>query len=318
MTFVHLLTCRWGMLWKHPMLSVSLAQDAVKVMAKSIVRNRHAITKLFGLKSHLQAVSLRVQVCHSLCSTIVWSALLSNRFNNCFKCRKCIWNMNWYWTWPWIIKMPAACVLFVEPNIVFFTDLEINTSYGWLDERGYQGISQTSLPVKTRLVRQLVHCVVAAWSCWSKASWGQISSYSLVILVQAMGAMNKRMNIPAMTKIMREFEMQNEKMEMTSEMMEDAIDDAFEVEIIQQMVDCLVLFCTFVLHWAHKADWRQLFSASSFKGQEYLPMYYELNTLWTSLCIGWGWGRWDRWPCESSPRWDWCQCNRRGKSSIDP
>jgi hypothetical protein len=37
-------------------------QDAVKVMAKSLVRNRHAVTKMFGLKSQLQAVSLRIAV----------------------------------------------------------------------------------------------------------------------------------------------------------------------------------------------------------------------------------------------------------------
>lgn len=37
-------------------------QDAVKVMAKSLIRNRHAVTKLHGLKSQLQAVSLRIQV----------------------------------------------------------------------------------------------------------------------------------------------------------------------------------------------------------------------------------------------------------------
>ena len=37
-------------------------QDAVKVMAKSLVRNRHAVTKMYGLKSQLQAVSLRIQV----------------------------------------------------------------------------------------------------------------------------------------------------------------------------------------------------------------------------------------------------------------
>ena len=35
-------------------------QDAVKVMAKSLVRNRHAVTKMYGLKSQLQAVSLRM------------------------------------------------------------------------------------------------------------------------------------------------------------------------------------------------------------------------------------------------------------------
>lgn len=38
-------------------------QDAVKVMAKSLIRNRHAVTKLHALKSQLQAVSLRIQVC---------------------------------------------------------------------------------------------------------------------------------------------------------------------------------------------------------------------------------------------------------------
>ena len=41
--------------------------------------------------------------------------------------------------------------------------------------------------------------------------------------------MNKQMNMPALMNIMREFERQNEKMEMTSDMMGDAIDDAFEV-----------------------------------------------------------------------------------------
>ena len=50
---------------------------------------------------------------------------------------------------------------------------------------------------------------------------------------RAMGAMNKQMNLPALTKIMREFERQNERMEMTSEMMGDAVDDAFEVRAFQ-------------------------------------------------------------------------------------
>jgi hypothetical protein len=39
-----------------------LVQEAVKVMAKSLVRNRHAVTKMYGLKSQLQAVSLRIAV----------------------------------------------------------------------------------------------------------------------------------------------------------------------------------------------------------------------------------------------------------------
>lgn len=50
-----------------------------------------------------------------------------------------------------------------------------------------------------------------------------------VHVLQAMGAMNKQMNLPALSNIMREFDRQNEKMEMTSEMMGDAVDDAFEV-----------------------------------------------------------------------------------------
>lgn len=41
--------------------------------------------------------------------------------------------------------------------------------------------------------------------------------------------MNKRMNLPNMQKILMEFEKQNERMEMTGDMMGDAIDDAMEV-----------------------------------------------------------------------------------------
>ena len=48
-------------------------------------------------------------------------------------------------------------------------------------------------------------------------------------VLQAMSAMNKQMNLPALMNIMREFEKQNERMEMTSDVMGDAIDDAFEV-----------------------------------------------------------------------------------------
>jgi charged multivesicular body protein 2A len=44
-----------------------------------------------------------------------------------------------------------------------------------------------------------------------------------------MRVMNKRMNLPNMQKILMEFEKQNERMDMTSEMMGDAVDDAMEV-----------------------------------------------------------------------------------------
>lgn len=90
--------------------------EAVKVMAKSLVRNRHAVNKLFQLKSQLQAVSLRIATLKS------------------------------------------------------------------------------------------THAMGEAMAGATKA----------------MGAMNRRMNLPAVAKIMREFEKQNERMEMTSEMMGDA------------------------------------------------------------------------------------------------
>ena len=46
---------------------------------------------------------------------------------------------------------------------------------------------------------------------------------------KAMGQMNKRMNLPALHNIMKEFEKQNAKMDQVEEMMGDAMDDVFEV-----------------------------------------------------------------------------------------
>jgi len=108
--------------------------DAVKIMAKSLVRNRHATTKMVHLKSQLQAVSIRLQTLKST----------------------------------------------------------------------------------------------------------QAMGDAMRGATKAMGAMNKQMNLPALQKIMREFEMQNEKMEMSSEMMGDAIDDAFEGEEEEEESDELV------------------------------------------------------------------------------
>uniref|UniRef100_A0A2P2KEH1 Uncharacterized protein MANES_04G143300 n=1 Tax=Rhizophora mucronata TaxID=61149 RepID=A0A2P2KEH1_RHIMU len=47
-------------------------------------------------------------------------------------------------------------------------------------------------------------------------------------VTKAMGQMNRQMNLPSLQKIMLEFEKQNEKMEMVTEVMGDAIDDALE------------------------------------------------------------------------------------------
>ena len=49
-------------------------------------------------------------------------------------------------------------------------------------------------------------------------------------VTKAMGAMNNKLNLPAISKIMKEFERENDKMEMTTEIMGDALDDAFENE----------------------------------------------------------------------------------------
>jgi len=46
-------------------------------------------------------------------------------------------------------------------------------------------------------------------------------------VTKVMGTMNKKMNLPQITKIMMEFEKQNEMMGMKEEMMSDAVDDAF-------------------------------------------------------------------------------------------
>ena len=48
-------------------------------------------------------------------------------------------------------------------------------------------------------------------------------------VTRAMASMNKQLNLPSLNNIMREFERQNEKMESTTEVMGDAIDDAMAV-----------------------------------------------------------------------------------------
>lgn len=57
---------------------------------------------------------------------------------------------------------------------------------------------------------------------------------------KAMAAMNRRLNLPSLNKIMMEFMRQNEKMEMTSDMMGDAIDGVFEGEGEEEETDQLV------------------------------------------------------------------------------
>ncbi|KDD71816.1 Snf7-like protein, partial [Helicosporidium sp. ATCC 50920] len=108
--------------------------EAVKVMARSLVRNRHAVNKLFSLKSQLQAVSLRVATLKS------------------------------------------------------------------------------------------THAMAGAMKGATRA----------------MASMNRRMNIPALAKITRDFERQNERMEMSSEVMGDAVDGLFEEGGEEEETDELV------------------------------------------------------------------------------
>jgi len=64
-------------------------------------------------------------------------------------------------------------------------------------------------------------------------------------VTKAMMAMNRQMNLPAMQRIMMEFEKQSEKMEMKEEMMNDTMDDVLETEgeeeeteeVINQVLD---------------------------------------------------------------------------------
>jgi hypothetical protein len=77
----------------------------------------------------------------------------------------------------------------------------------------------------------------------------------------AMRSMNKQVNLPQITKIMQDFEKENEMMDMKEEMMNDAIDDvidedqdeAEEDEIVMKVLDEIGIdldqkvFCIFIL-----------------------------------------------------------------------
>lgn len=63
---------------------------------------------------------------------------------------------------------------------------------------------------------------------------------SMAGVTRIMGAMNRRMNLPAMQKIMMNFERENEKMDMKQEMMSDTMDDIFEGEDEEEETDQIV------------------------------------------------------------------------------
>lgn len=51
---------------------------------------------------------------------------------------------------------------------------------------------------------------------------------------QALGSMNKTMNLPSLQRIAMEFERENDIMEQRQEMMDDAIDDAMDVGLEEE------------------------------------------------------------------------------------
>lgn len=59
-------------------------------------------------------------------------------------------------------------------------------------------------------------------------------------VTKAMGTMNRQMNLPALQNIMREFEKQNERMEITADTMGDAVDDSLENEGEEEETEELV------------------------------------------------------------------------------
>jgi division protein CdvB (Snf7/Vps24/ESCRT-III family) len=63
------------------------------------------------------------------------------------------------------------------------------------------------------------------------------------LMFQLLGSMNRNMNLPAIQRIMMDFERENDMMDQRQEMMSDAIDDTFEDEeeetdeIVDQVLD---------------------------------------------------------------------------------
>lgn len=58
---------------------------ACKVQAKDLVRTRRYIEKFYSMRTQLQAISLRIQVCSCLCfrrrGLIIWASRLYGRMN---------------------------------------------------------------------------------------------------------------------------------------------------------------------------------------------------------------------------------------------
>ena len=275
-------------------------QDAVKVMAKSLVRNRHAVTKMYSLKSQLQAVSLRMAVSLQAPNFAEYSSAVGTTSNLCEEvlvaCPLCLALAHplegtfplTLWKSETLINLHVdelsdrhqgvnnlqcynamiSHVTIVHPNPRLSSQTLKSTQamadamrgatkvmnlYPWWPPFSVGGkywnwqsyivfviAKGTCHPALIQVRQGLLYSVSVGWNSSLEESLdtylcsfsGEVPHCSDVngnIFLQAMGMMNKQLNMPALQKIMREFERQNERMEMTSDMMGDAIDDAFEV-----------------------------------------------------------------------------------------
>ena len=235
--------------------------EAVKVMAKSLVRNRHAVNKMFALKSQLQAVSLRIAVRgEGSAGRTRWAG------------QGAVGPLRW-------LDPPAG----MWAGHTVFRPRQCRSPAHTLSSALTGPVALTDSPRPWPLAPNPPLQTLKSTHAMAQAMQGA---------TKAMGAMNRRMNMPALAKIMREFErqvgvvggggggcrgmfvhtlsyacqhgvlcslasrmlgwaidlmthplncvLQNEKMEMTSEMMGDAVDGVFEEGGEEEETDELV------------------------------------------------------------------------------
>lgn len=147
-------------------------------MAKSILRSRAGAKKLLMLKSHLQAVSLRLTTLKTTQSmAMVRPCLISN-----------------HRLLPFLPYFSLARPIFISLPISISTH------------------SEDSIPFHA------IH-----FSCTLPDSQAMRSA------TKAMTVMSQKLNMPQLQRLVMDFERTNEKMDMTQDIMGDALDDAFGV-----------------------------------------------------------------------------------------
>lgn len=106
-------------------------------MAKSLVRNRHAVTKMYGLKSQLQAISLRIAVSKQPPCLPALSAPQCGWSTD----ERSVWRPGTVWSDP-------------EPVLTVRADTEVHTSYGRRDAWRHQGEAVPRCAITEHLCQQ--------------------------------------------------------------------------------------------------------------------------------------------------------------------